>query len=85
MTNTSNLTIRIPAELHDQLTTLAEAAERSRNWVVQKALESYVQENAWQIERIQVGIDAADKGDLIPHDEVFAGLADKIKKRLEQS
>ena len=85
MSSTSNLTVRIPEELHEKISELAAATERSRNWVVQKALENYVDDNGWQIEQIKAGIASADRGELTPHDDVFTKLDKKVRKRLEKS
>jgi len=52
------------------LDTLAEKTERSRNWLVSRAIESYVSLNAWQIAKIEEGIAAADRGDFATDEEM---------------
>lgn len=56
---------------------LASAMERSRNYIVNQAIEQYLDANAWQIERITSGIAAAREGKVIPADQVFSGIAAK--------
>lgn len=60
-----------------EIDALACAMDRSRNYIVNQAIEQYLEANAWQMERITVGIEAARAGKVQPADEVFAGIAAK--------
>lgn len=60
-----------------EIDALASAMDRSRNYIVNQAIEQYLEANAWQMERIAAGIDAAREGRVIAADEVFAGIAAK--------
>lgn len=60
-----------------EIDALASAMDRSRNYVVNQAIEQYLEANAWQMERIASGIAAAREGKVIPADEIFAGIAAK--------
>lgn len=60
-----------------EIDALASAMDRSRNYVVNQAIEQYLEANAWQMERITVGIEAARSGKVLPADEVFDGIAAK--------
>jgi predicted transcriptional regulator len=73
-------TVRIPPEKQRQLDALAQVLERSRNWVVSDAIDQYLDVQAWQIEQIQHGAEEADRGELVPHDEVRAEARAKIRK-----
>lgn len=57
----SAFTVRLEDETAGALDRLAERTERSRNWLVAKAIEDYVALNAWQIDKIEAGIAAADR------------------------
>lgn len=65
-------TVRLEEATLADLDRLAERTERSRNWLVGKAIEQYLAVNAWQIERIGEGIAAADRGDFASYDEIDA-------------
>ena len=56
---------------------LAAAMDRSRNYIVNQAIEQYLEANAWQIERIREGIADARAGRTVPADELFASIADE--------
>ena len=60
-----------------EIDALANAMDRSRNYIVNQAIEQYLEANAWQMERISAGIAAARDGKIIPADEVFDGIATK--------
>ena len=60
-----------------EIDALASAMDRSRNYVVVQALEQFLAANAWQIDRIKEGIEAADAGDVSPAEEVFEAIAAK--------
>lgn len=60
-----------------EIDALATAMDRSRNYVVNQAIEQYLEANAWQVERIKEGIAAAREGRTLPADDVLAGIAAK--------
>jgi predicted transcriptional regulator len=60
-----------------EIDALAGAMDRSRNYIVNQAIEQYLQANAWQMERISDGVAAARDGKVLPADDVFAGIAAK--------
>ena len=63
-------TVRLEETVLGALDQLAEKTDRSRNWLVAKAVEDYVALNAWQVGKIEAGIAAADRGDFATVDEV---------------
>lgn len=56
-----------------EIDALAAAMDRSRNYIVNQAIEQYLEANAWQMERIA----ATREGQFRPADEAFAGIAAK--------
>ena len=73
-------TVRIPPEKQRQLDALAQVLDRSRNWVVCDAIDQYLDVQAWQMAQIQHGVEEADRGDLVSHDEVCTEAHAKIHK-----
>ena len=65
-------TVRIPVALKDQVDDLAAAIDRSRAWVVNRAIEEYIANQAWQIAEIKKGIAEADAGDFASAAEMDA-------------
>lgn len=60
-----------------EIDALASAMDRSRNYIVNQAIEQYLEANAWQMERITDGIAAACEGRVLPAAEVFEDIAAK--------
>lgn len=58
-----------------EIDAMAAAMDRSRNYIVNQAIEQYLEANAWQMQRIGEGIAAAQGGKVTPADDVFAGIA----------
>lgn len=73
-------TVRLSSEKQHQLDTLAKLMDRSRNWIVNQAIETFLDLNAWQIEQIKEGINAANRGELKSHEDIMARLEKKIAK-----
>jgi predicted transcriptional regulator len=60
---TSAFTLRLSDATLQALDQLAEQTERSRSWLAVRAIEDYIALNAWQIDKIEAGIAAADRGE----------------------
>jgi predicted transcriptional regulator len=74
---TAPITIRAAKETVSEIDALAAAMDRSRNYIVNQAVQQYLATNAWQIERIKAGIAAAREDRVRPADDVFADIAGK--------
>ena len=77
--------IRVSEDLKQKLEALAVAMDRDRSWVVSNALETYVAEQSWQIQAIEEGIAAAERGELVSHDEVVAKWEGKLEDHLDRT
>ena len=69
---TAAFTIRLDDEMLAKLDALAADTDRSRNWIAAKAIESYVELNAWQMAKIREGIAQADRGEFATEEEMDA-------------
>ncbi len=65
-------TVRVSSELQDRLDVIAESIDRPRSWVVNRALEAFVESETWQIEEIKRGLTEADAGEFATDAEVGA-------------
>lgn len=72
----ASVTIRLDDDKKlEALDQLAQSMDRSRNWVVNRALEHYIAQQAWQIEQIKEGIAQADRGEFASEEDVRAAFA----------
>ena len=61
---------RLDPEIAKKLDMLVKSTARSRSYLVAEAIETYVKDQAWQIEAIQEGIKDADRGKFATEKEV---------------
>ncbi len=59
---TEAFSVRADSKKVKQLDQLAKQQDRSRNYLVNKAIDQFLELHAWQIERVKEGIKAADEG-----------------------
>jgi predicted transcriptional regulator len=78
---TEAFTIRAETEIVHKLDDLAGSLDRSRNYLVNQAIKEYLETHAWQIEKITQGIAAADRGELVTHDDVMREMEELIERK----
>ena len=61
------ISFRMDAEKVDALDTLAESLERDRSYLLNQAVDAYLDVQKWQIEQIQKGRREAEAGKLLDH------------------
>ncbi|NOY92691.1 MAG: type II toxin-antitoxin system RelE/ParE family toxin [Deltaproteobacteria bacterium] len=54
--STAPMTIRLPVELKERLDKLAQATKRSRSWLTQDAVRTYLELQEWQVSEIEGGV-----------------------------
>ena len=77
---THTASIRIDQEKLARLDRLAAALSRSRSWVVNQSIDRYLDDEEWFSEAVREGALAADRGDLVSHDEAVTAARDRIAK-----
>ncbi|HEB87301.1 MAG TPA: ribbon-helix-helix protein, CopG family [Gammaproteobacteria bacterium] len=78
--STEAFTIRADSKKVRQLDKLAKQQDRSRNYLVNQAIDQLLEVQAWQIERVKDGIRAADEGRFASDAEM-----DRIFNKYEKS
>lgn len=63
-------TVRLDDTTIEALDRLAKQTDRSRSWLVSRAVEDYVALNEWQIAKIREGLADADRGDFASDQEM---------------
>lgn len=70
MSKSAVITARLDDEALAKLDQLATTVDRSRAWIVAKAVQRYVDEELAFRAFVQEGVDAADRGELISQEEM---------------
>ena len=76
---TEAFTIRAETDIVHKLDSL----DRSRNYLVNQAIKAYLQANAPACNKINQGIAAADRGEVIAHDDVMREIDDLIASKAQ--
>lgn len=67
-----NITFRIDSDKKATLDAIAAGINRDRSYVLNEAIEAYLEMHQWQFEEIKKGIIEADAGDFASDEEVKA-------------
>lgn len=71
---TKHVTVELSDAEEAHLRATAERLETSVEQVLSELVQRQMDYDAWFIRQVQIGIDEADRGELIPHEEVMAEL-----------
>lgn len=77
----STITVRTDPEIAAQIAFLADAMDRSRNWVIEEALKQYIESQSWQIEGIKQAQASLARGEGIPVDDVIEEMDALIEQK----
>jgi predicted transcriptional regulator len=64
--------VRLDDATLEQVGRMADAMDRPRAWLMAYAIKQYVEREQWFISEIEKGIQSADGGRLLDHDDVKA-------------
>lgn len=72
----TTLTIRIDEQIKGRLDRLAESVDRTKSFLVSRAIEDYLDLNEWQVKAIQKAVSKADSAEanFTDHEDVSAWL-----------
>lgn len=73
-------TIRIDDTVLGRVDSLAKSMSRSRNWVIQQAVDRYLDYEEWFVHQVEQGLDEVKRGKTLSHDEVMAEIRKKVAK-----
>ena len=71
--------IHLPPDQEARLAELAARDGRDTAELVQEAVSRFLGEEARFAEAVRLGLDAAERGDFVPSDEVWAGVERIVK------
>lgn len=74
-------TVRLDDTTISRVDHFAHVMERSRTWVVQQALDHYLNQEQWFVQQVEQAQKDVTAGKTVPHDEVMAEIHAKIAKR----
>ena len=80
----ASLTIRVKPDTRSRIDTLARATRRSKSFVIEEALEQYLEVNEWQVRGIVAALAEADGpgADFVEHDDVLKTWEAKVARKM---
>ena len=69
---TVSTSFRVSKDKIERIDAIATSMGRSRNWLLNKALDDILEHQAWFVAEVQKGIAAADKGEFASPENVTA-------------
>jgi RHH-type rel operon transcriptional repressor/antitoxin RelB len=71
----TTITVRLDSEKREALDAIAEVADRDRSYILNEAIDAYLDTHRWQVEHIRKGLRQARAGRLARDKEVKNALA----------
>jgi predicted transcriptional regulator len=68
--SSATFTVRVDSNAKKRLEKLAKSTGRSRSFLAAEAINEYLDVNEWQVAGIKRALEEADRGELIPQDQV---------------
>jgi predicted transcriptional regulator len=68
------ITLRVPQDILDDIEKIAETADRSRSWVIVRALKYYLMAEGAEMLSIRRGLEDVEAGRTVDAEEFFAEL-----------
>ncbi|MBD1575728.1 MULTISPECIES: CopG family ribbon-helix-helix protein [Vibrio] len=65
-----SMSVRIPEEVEKKLAILAKSTGRTKSWITNQAIQSYLDRELWQVNEIKKAISEADSGQFSTDSEV---------------
>ena len=84
--STGRMSLSVPADKQAKLDAIAANARRSRSYIVNEAIDHYLDLYEWQTRKIEQRLERTQSDDARwrPHEEVFDRLEAKIRDRIER-
>ncbi|MEA2102687.1 MAG: CopG family ribbon-helix-helix protein [Thermodesulfobacteriota bacterium] len=67
-------TVRIDDGMLDRIDGLAKTLSRSRSWVINQAIDRFLDYEEWFIKEVKDGLEQVERGEIATHDKVAASF-----------
>ena len=68
-------TVRIDDNILGRLDILAETLNRSRSWIINQAIEKFVDDEEWFAQEVQAGLSEVEQGKIATDEEVRSAFS----------
>jgi len=81
MPEKDTFSVRLDPDKRKQLDRLAASMDRPRSYLIGQAIDQFLDYHAWKLERVEEGRAAADRGELVGHDDLFGELRSRYRPK----
>jgi RHH-type rel operon transcriptional repressor/antitoxin RelB len=78
-TNRETISFRLETDKKEKLDAIAASLDRDRSYLLNEAIDAYLEVHQWQIKHIRAGIRQADAGEFASEAQVAAAFARRRK------
>ena len=75
MTGTVPISLRVSEQKAREIEALAKATDRPKSWLLEQALDAYLETHSWQVARIERGLAEVERGEAVAHEKVAEWLS----------
>ncbi len=81
MPEKDTFSVRLEPDKREKLDSLAASMDRPRSYLVAQAIDQFLDYHEWKLEQVEEGRAAADRGELVSHEELFDDLRSRYRRR----
>lgn len=74
MSEKETFSVRLEPDKRKKLDSLAASMDRPRSYLVAQAIDQFLDYHGWKLEQVEEARAAADRGELVDHDDLFGEL-----------
>jgi len=83
MNRNESFHVRVKQDIRQRLDSLATSMNRSKSFIIETAIESYLDLNEWQVKEINKGLQEIENGLVIDHEVVKAKWEAKVANKMD--
>lgn len=83
MTRNESFHVRVKPDTRVRLDSLATSMKRSKSFLIETAIETYLDLNEWQLKEIKKGLNEIENGLVVDHEVVKAKWEAKVANKMD--
>ena len=77
----TTISFRTVIEKKDELDKVAESLDRDRSWVINRAIDNFLELQSWQADQVRKGLKDLESGRFVSHEEMKKRITKMVRKK----
>jgi len=77
----TTISFRTDDKKKDELDRVAQSLDRDRSWVINMAIDNFLELQRWQLEQVEKGLQDLEAGLFVSHEEMGKRIARRVRKK----